>query len=65
MIINIGSLIACFVVCLLLWYVVSMLVKPQPFRNVGFVVVVVVFTFWLLVALGIWSPFAGGNIRVR
>ena len=64
MTINLGSLIACFVVCLLCWYAVHMLVKPQPFRNVGFVLVVFVFAIWLMAALGIWSPF-GGGIRLR
>lgn len=65
MTVNIGSLIACFVVCCLLGYVVKKLITDQPFRNAAFVVVVVIFTFWLLAALGIWSPFAGGVIRVR
>lgn len=56
MTIHLGSLIACFVICALLYWAVTMLIKQQPFRNVALVVIVVVFVVWLLAALGIWNP---------
>ncbi len=56
MVINLGSLIACFVVCGLAAWAALTLITVQPFRKVAYVVIVVVFVVWLLAALGIWSP---------